>query len=149
MPLGPRVFLIRFSTAFAKPSSNHLSPNKRVLLRLHISHARPSSTIPISTARSGRAEFGVNTENLVDGREKAGIAQEHSPRAERTDGRALQQPDLKSHGVVVNTAAPTNHGLVVVADVPGKAQSRTPVVGHAVHVPTRWLPGWAAGIVVW
>src|SRR4051794_37775329 len=55
MPLGPRVFLIRFSTAFAKPSSNHLSPKKRVLLGLHISHARPSSTIAISTACSGRA----------------------------------------------------------------------------------------------
>src|SRR6266478_9874602 len=32
MPLGPRVSLIRFSTAFAKPNSNYLTPKKRVLL---------------------------------------------------------------------------------------------------------------------
>src|SRR5260370_13049607 len=63
MPLGPRVFLIRFSTAFAKPSSNHLSPKKRVLLGLRICYARPagpkdvSSTLLLHQCRSPLADL--------------------------------------------------------------------------------------------
>src|SRR6266853_2788203 len=63
MPLGPRVFLIRVSTAFAKPSSNHISPKKRVLLGLRICYARPagpkdvSSTLLLHQCRSPLADL--------------------------------------------------------------------------------------------
>src|SRR5689334_798788 len=65
MRLGPRVFLIRFSTAFAKPSSNHLSPKETGSPRItHFSCSTILYNRYVYRVLRARAAFPVHLEFL-------------------------------------------------------------------------------------